>query len=347
MMERTEAATIGIGVIGAGILGSRHARVFAELPGSRLIGVADLDRLRAEEVTAKHGGAAYADYNDLLSDPSVDAVAISTPDHLHAAPTIAALEAGKHVLVEKPLATNLADARRMIAAAETAQRVLQVNYSQRFVPEFAFAKAQIEGGTIGTPLIARSIKNDTVFVPTEMIAWASRTSPIFFMTSHDLDLVCWYFASAVEEVFAYDVSHVLAKRGIATPDAVEAMVRFTSGALASFHSAWIHPNTYPTVADAYLEIIGSDGVLSLGRSWENLLYTGGAGTQVKLGTAYEANGHLHGAFRHSLELFLQSITAGTEPMTAARKTLDVTVAQCAILESLARRRPVRPHEIEG
>ncbi len=347
MMERTEDATIGIGVIGAGILGTRHARVFAELPGSRLIGVADLNRPRAEEVTAKHGGAAYEDYHGLLNDPSVDAVAIATPDHLHAAPTIAALAAGKHVLVEKPLATNLADARRMIAAAETARRLLQVNYSQRFVPEFAFAKAHIEGGTLGTPLIARSIKNDTIYVPTEMIAWASQTSPIFFMTSHDLDLVCWYFASAVEEVFAYDVSHVLAKRGIAVHDAVEAMVRFTSGALATFHSAWIHPTTYPTVADGYLEIVGSDGVLSLGRGWENLLYTEDEGRLVNLATAYEVGGRLSGAFRHSLELFLHSIATGTEPMTAASKTLGVTVTQCAILESVARRRPVRPNEIEG
>jgi predicted dehydrogenase len=341
------ADSIGIGVVGVGILGERHARVFSELSDSELIAVADTNNERAERVANQLGVRAYDDHRALLDDPAVGAVAVATPDHLHFEPVMAALKARKHVLVEKPLATTVGEAKKMVTAAQSGGLILQVNFSQRFVPDHVWAKGQIQDGAIGELLISRSVTNDTISVPTEMISWAASTSPIFFMTSHHLDLVCWYHDAEVEEAYAYEVSRVLKERRIAVHDAVEALVRFTNGATATFHSSWIYPNSYPTVADSSLELVGSEGVILLGRGDNTLIYSGSGGRKMNLATTYEIDGTLHGAFRYSLELFLRSVTNGLEPMTSGSKTLGVTLAQCAILESLAQHRPIKINEFEG
>lgn len=341
------SSTIGVGVIGAGILGTRHVRVFSELPGSAVEAVADTDFERAEKAAGGVGARAYADYASLLSDPAVDVVSVATPDHLHHDPAVAALKAGKHVLVEKPLATSLSEARNMIREAQTADRILQVNFSQRFVPEHAWAKKQIEDGAIGDILVFRSVANDTISVPTDMISWAGHSSPLLFMSSHHLDLICWYAGADIEEVYAYEVSRELEARGISTPDAVEAIARFSNGAVANLHSAWVYPNTYPAVADSSLEIIGTKGAIQLDLGGSGYLYSPDSAQKVKLATAYEVGGALYGAFRHSLELFLQSVSTGTEPMTSAARTLPVALVQMAIGQSLATHVPTvveRPND---
>jgi predicted dehydrogenase len=332
---------IGVGVIGTGILGRRHARVFSEIPETTVAAVADTVSERAEKTATEVGAKSYADYRALLGDPAVSIVSVATPDHLHFEPVMAALAAGKHVLVEKPLATSAREARDMVAEAERLGLILQVNYSQRFVPEHAWAKKEIESGGIGDLLIARSVANDTISVPTEMISWAGKSSPLFFMSSHHLDLICWYASADVQEVFAYETSGVLRSRGIDTHDSVEALLRFTNGSTAALHSSWIYPNSFPAVSDSYLELIGSSGLIQLGRGDSTHAYSSGGGQRLKLATAYEVDGILHGAFRHSLELFVQSVVTGSEPMTSAGRTLPVTLAQLAIMESLARRQPVK------
>lgn len=337
--------SIGVGVIGAGILGSRHARVFAELPGSSVTAVADPALERAQMVAGSVGAKACADSQSLLDDPSVDVVSVATPDHLHHEPVVAALRAGKHVLVEKPLATTLSEAQSMIREAQAADRVLQVNFSQRFVPEHAWAKTQIENGAIGDVLVFRSVCNDTISVPTEMLSWAASSSPLLFMSSHHLDLICWYAGVDVEQVYAYAVSKELDARGITTPDAIEAVVRFTNGTLANLHSAWVYPNTYPTVADSSLEIIGTRGVIQLDLGGSGYLYSADNAQKVKMATAYEVGGSLYGAFRHSLELFLQSVTTRAEPMTSAVRTLPVALIQTAVAQSLATELPVAAAQV--
>ena len=124
--------TVRVGVIGVGALGQHHARVYAALEGVLLAGVYDVDAGRAGEVAARHGTRAFAHLRELL--PEVDAVSVAVPtvDHLRVAR--AALEAGKDVLVEKPMTTTLAEADEMIALAEARGAVLQVGHIERFNP---------------------------------------------------------------------------------------------------------------------------------------------------------------------------------------------------------------------
>jgi predicted dehydrogenase len=329
---------LGIAVVGTGLLGARHARAWAEQPETRLVAVMDLREDRARPVAEKYGARWTLDLAGILSDPEVEAVSIATPDHLHCEAVVACLEAGKDVLVEKPLATNLAEAERMVAVSRRTGRLLQVNFSQRFVPEFSFIKETIARGEIGKPVMIQSLKHDTIYVPTGMIpGWVSATSPVYFMTSHDLDLIRWYLGAEPVSVVAHEVRTKLQSAGVETHDGLQALVTFGDGTQAQFHTSWIHPNTFPSVSDGYLEIIGTEGVLTYrSRSREVELYTNKSAQTVKFtgpATANEVQGKLVGAFVDSFRLFIKSVQERTLPMTAAADSLKAVACQIAILES--------------
>jgi predicted dehydrogenase len=331
-------------VIGAGILGRRHARVFHEIEGSRLVAVADHSLSRAQAAAQTAGAHAYPDADQMLNEVDCDVVSVATPDHLHLAPVMSALRAGKHVLVEKPLATSPADARAMIAEAQRRGLVLQVNYSQRYVPEYAWLKEQIAAGTIGTPAMIISSKQDTIYVPTRMITWAAATSPIFFMSSHDIDLVTWFLDARADTVVAHESRGALEALGVPVHDGVDALVKYENGVVANFHSSWILPESYPTITVDRMTIIGTTGMLhyeSRDRSVACFATTGGrvvtfSGPQ----TANEVEGRIRGAFRSSLEGFLSAARSGLEPETAAQRTLHVVDIQAAILDAARRQESV-------
>ncbi|CAG0944134.1 myo-inositol 2-dehydrogenase / D-chiro-inositol 1-dehydrogenase [Anaerolineae bacterium] len=334
-----------IAVIGAGILGSRHARVFAEQPDAELVAVVDVNPARAE-IAESFGAKFYADISTMLANENVDALAIATPDHLHRDPVIAALNAGKHVFVEKPLATTLADARELAAVSAKSKRVVMVNYSQRFVTDHLWIKRALDDGMIGKPQIVISVKFDTISVPTGMIrSWSAQTSPIFFMSSHDLDLTYWFLNRKPIEVFAHATRGTLDAQGIPVHDGLNALIQFDGGITTNFHSSWIHPNTYPRVADGYLQIIGSDGALMYNNRTRTVeLFNSKGGQKVEftgLHTADEVGGKITGAFTESVRHFITCIREQREPQTSPQNTLIVTETQAAVIESLKIGLPVK------
>ena len=308
---------IRVAMVGAGILGKRHARVFGEIDGARLVAVADHSLERAQ--AAAGAGRAFTSIEELLAGVECDAVAVATPDHLHVDVVTAALNAGKHVLVEKPLATSVGAARAMIELAERNGLVLQVNYSQRWVPEYAWIKQQIAAGSIGRPRLVQSSKQDTIYVPTRMINWAAHTSPIWFMSSHDIDLICWFLDDRATSVVARETRGVLDGLGIDTHDGVDALVRYAGGATLALHSSWIHPETYPVLVVDRMSIVGDAGVIefqSRGRQIE--CYTRAGGTTMSFSgpqTATEVNGKLEGAL---VKAFQGVALNGTKPAVRSR-----------------------------
>jgi predicted dehydrogenase len=335
-----------VAVVGVGILGSRHARVFAEQPDCELVAVVDLNSARAEQVAQAHGVRAFTDYEAMLQSVNIDAVAVATPDHLHCAPVVTALRAGKHVLMEKPLAVTAQDAREIVAAAASANVVAMVNYSQRFVPDHVWIKRTIETGELGKLTFVLSVKFDTLSVPTGMIAtWAAQTSPLYFMSSHDLDLVQWFLGANPVEVFAQEARGTLEAHGMNVHDGLNALIQFEGGVSANFHSSWIYPNTYPRVADGTMQIIGSEGALTYhARTRRAELYTARGGQAVEFSGPHTADiidGKITGAFTASLRHFVECIREGREPATSPRRVLPTAEVQAAALQSLDSKQPVR------
>lgn len=325
---------LGIGVIGLGIMGENYVQVYQQHPHTEVRAVVNRSEERLHRVGDKYNIPAnnrYTDHRKMLERNDIDAVCVATPDFAHTQFVLDALSAGKHVLVEKPMTISTKEADDIVRAVKDTGLKLQVAYSHRWLPAYYEARQRIQNGEIGKPLVGYARKNDTIWVATEMINWTDQTAPTFFLNSHDVDLMRWYFDSEAVEARAYGVKEVLVKRGIDTYDMVQGQVKFASGAIATFESGWIYPNTFPTIVDSFVEVIGSAGHIHLDRKCESLeISTEKAFTYPKTFLYGQIFGKIHGAFKLCLDAFVDCILEDKEPVTNAYAGRQVT----AILEAM-------------
>ncbi|NUR85888.1 MAG: Gfo/Idh/MocA family oxidoreductase [Nonomuraea sp.] len=316
-----------IGIIGTGIMGSGHAEVLAAHPDAEITAV-------CRKPLA--GAPVFPTYQALIESGLVDAVSITTPDHLHADVMVAAAEAGLHILVEKPFTTTVEDADRSVRAIRQAGVTAMCLFNHRWVPAYAQAKDQMP--VIGEPVVGYARKDDTIYVPTEMISWADRTTCAWFLSSHDIDLLTWLYDDRVVEVFA------TARYGKlkVTPDAMQIQARFSRGAMATFESAWIYPNTFPTMVDSYVTVVGEDGVIQLDRQKENIqLATDKAYTYPRNMLQRVVHGIPAGAYRDAIHHFVECARTGAEPLISVESSRHVTAVLAAAHESARSGLPVK------
>jgi predicted dehydrogenase len=206
---------IRAGVIGVGSLGQHHARIFASLPGVRLAGVSDIDAERGAMIAARHEAPFFADFHEMVD--KVDCVSVATPttDHLRACRPF--LEAGRHVLVEKPIAATLDEGREMIRLAEASGAVLQVGHLERFNPAFLAARPLIDGPRFF------EIHRLGVFVPRSL-----DVNVVLDLMIHDLDMVLHLTGSKIREIQAVGIPILTGKIDIAN-----VRLRFENGAVAN------------------------------------------------------------------------------------------------------------------
>jgi len=331
------ADKVRIGVIGLGIMGEQYVRIYNAHPLATVTAICTRKRERLDQVGEKYQiQNRFTDYNELVTQGNVDAVCVATPDFAHYLPVKAALNANKHVLCEKPFTTELSEADEILALSRTRpNQVLQVAFNHRWLASYHHGFSAIQKGSIGRPLAGYARKNDTIFVSTEMINWASRSTPIHFLGAHDIDLMRWFFGSEPIEARAYGVKEVLVQRGIDTYDLIQAQIRFDSGAIATVESAWIYPNTFPTIVDSFVEVVGSEGHLHFDRKRESIeMSTAEQFSYPKTFLTHEIFGKLRGAFVECLSDFLDSIINKTEPQVTAFDGRQVTAALDAITRSL-------------
>ena len=229
---------VKIGVIGLGIMGEMYTRIYSAHPLAEVTAICNRGKHRLDEIGDKYSVAnRYSDYQHQLADRSVDAVCVATPDFAHYEPVKAALEAGKHILCEKPFTTDLREADDLLKLAQSRpEQKLQVAFNHRWLSSYYQGFRSISNCDIGKPVAGYARKNDTIWVATEMINWAHQTTPIHFLGAHDIDLMRWYFASEPVEVHAYGAKGVLTSRGIDTYDLVQAQVKFENGAFATIEA---------------------------------------------------------------------------------------------------------------
>lgn len=137
------------GLIGAGGIGKVRAKALASTAGCELVAIADVDEARARALATTPGASIYPDYQPMLADERVEAIVVSTPPQFHEEIVIAALESGRHVLCEKPLANTLDACRRMVEAARQAKKTLATGFNHRYFPAVQFVKQTLESGLIG------------------------------------------------------------------------------------------------------------------------------------------------------------------------------------------------------
>jgi len=251
------------GIIGAGIMGQLHVKACAQFSGSEPVAVCDVDETRAQKVAKEFGiQEVYTDYTEMLKKADLDAVHIATPDFLHRDPVVKSLQAGKDVLVEKPMATTLEDAQAIANAAKESKGMLMVNFSNRWFPPHQNTKRAVENGELGEVRHIYARLSDTIYVPTQMLSsWASKSSPTAFLLPHMVDIARWFLGSEAKEVYARKTEGLLKQKGIDTHDTLVAVVAFENGATACFETCWILPDSLPTLVDHYVEVIGTKGTV--------------------------------------------------------------------------------------
>ncbi|QDZ10672.1 Gfo/Idh/MocA family protein [Devosia ginsengisoli] len=271
----------GFALIGAGLFGQRHAQAYQRHPLVDFKYVCDLDEARAKSVAETYGAEAFTtDFNEIMADPEVMAVSVATPDPAHRAAVVAAAKAGKHILVEKPLATTVEDAEAMIAAANEAGVKLMVDFHNRANPPMVAARDAVARGDIGKPSYVYTRLSNTVAVPRDMLKWSSQSSALWFLGSHMIDVVGWILNDKPVRAYVVARDGILKGMGVDAPDFHVATVEYESGTVGVFEHAWILPDTYNTVKDLKVELLGSKGAIQIDGSHNRTmeLYTQQKGT---------------------------------------------------------------------
>jgi len=224
----------------------------------------------------------YADYRELLDQVELDAVQVNTPDHLHAAPTVAALKAGLDVVVPKPTAATVKDAHAMIQAAREHGRILAVDFHKREDPRIKEAEARYQSGRYGTLQAAVFYMLDKLFVadpnhtPRFFASpdFAARNTPISFLTVHMADALMKIVNLIPVQVRAIGYAHKLPSlkpQPVHGYDLVDTEILFDSGAVAHILTGWAVPNTAWSTTVQSGRLICSDGLLDLGLDTPGLL----------------------------------------------------------------------------
>ena len=289
--------SLRMGIAGLGRMGQRHARLLAQsTPGADLVAACSPLAHEREWARAALGvPALYDNFDALLRDAHIDAVAIVTPTTLHAEQTIAALEAGKHVFIEKPLALDVAACERVEAVArQHPQQVAMVAFVRRFDASYQEAKTQIDAGRIGKPFLIRSQSCDKNDPDGFFVRFAPTSGGIFMDCSvHDIDLARWMLGKPkAQRVFASGT--IALHPGLAACDDVDnglAIVEFEGGARAQFYAS----RTFAHGFEASTEVIGTAGSVSIG-----------AGAQQDRVQTRDAGGVHQGAVADYLERFAEA-----------------------------------------
>jgi UDP-N-acetylglucosamine 3-dehydrogenase len=233
--------SIRIGIAGTGRFAKIQARVFGTVPHVQLLAFASRNAERAREVATSFGVPKwYGSYDAMMQDPEIDAVSVCTLEAMHRDPCIAAAQSGKHVLVEKPIATTLADADAIIQAAERYGVILMVEHPMRFFLNYAKLKERLSEDDFGRIVHIHSRKALPRDVMRRNLAQRQNVEYSLFLDAgvHEFDLVLWYAGQPVEEV----VARTTYFSGSPVADGGWALLSFQGGALAGVESSWLLPD---------------------------------------------------------------------------------------------------------
>ena len=217
---------VRLGVIGVGIMGSNHARVLADLSGVKVVGIADPGASH-RDLLGQIVGCEVCDSAEALLDLGIDAAVIAAPTHLHHDIALTCIKRGVHVLVEKPIASNVEEGRAIVAAAERAGVTLMVGHVERFNPAVQAIKEAIKGEDI----LSIAITRVGPFPPR-----MSNVGVVIDLAVHDIDLIRWFTDSEITEVQPQIKSAVAEREDIAL-----LQFRTASGVLAHINTNWLTP----------------------------------------------------------------------------------------------------------
>lgn len=209
-------------------------------------------------------------WRELLTDtPKLDVVAVATPDHLHTDVILAALGARAHVIAEKPMCLDIQDADRILAAAQTVDRIVAVDMHKRYDPDHQRILQELKE-RIGLPLYGVAYLEEPLDLPTRRFRWAEHSDPFTYVGPHWVDLICYYWGIKPVSLTAVGQKKRLLREGINAYDAVQVRVDFSNGLSMYFLNHWITPGDFEGPVNQGHEIVGTDGKIESDQQYRGL-----------------------------------------------------------------------------
>ncbi|AEY66778.1 Gfo/Idh/MocA family oxidoreductase [Clostridium sp. BNL1100] len=330
---------IGVGIVGCGAIARyRHVPEFAANPLSKIIGYFNPSSEKAEILASKYGGKVYSDYGKMLEDPAVQAVCICSPNKYHAQMSIAAMEAGKHVLCEKPIAVTVDEGEKMLEAAARTKKCLMIAHDMKF--EYAHKKAReiVKSGEMGRILSFRTTFGhrgpEHWSVNQSMDSWffdneSSLTGVLADLGVHKLNLIEWLIDDRINQIKAFsEVRDKKRENGelVETPDNSVCLLKSKSGIIGTLAASWTYyggmdKSTVLYCSKGTIEIYSNPGYPLIVAKSENerICYT--FDKQETSGIA---------------DAFLDSIVNGTDPAISGEEGLRALKLVMACAEAHAK-----------
>ena len=254
-----KARTVRVGIVGMGIRGQMYAATCRQLPNAELVGVCDVATVAREAAAEQFATSGFAEAKAMCEQANPDAVVVCTPDFAHVGPALAAAKGGCHLLLEKPLAMSVAEARQIVQCVADAGVRAMMAFENHWNPPLAAMKASAAAGELGRLISCNSQLDDRIDVPTKLLSWLGKSSPGWFLMAHSVELAGWIAEQKPVSVFAAAIEGVLSGRGIDTYDAIHAVVRFDGGMVGTFSSCWVLPESLPLIFQFRHEMVGTGG----------------------------------------------------------------------------------------
>ena len=337
------SSKLRMAIVGVGLWGINHGKLYNAHPMCELVAVCDRNQDAADRAAQLLGcSEVYYDYKEMMEKCDFDAVAIVTPDFAHADIAICAANAKKHMIIEKPLATTRDDVFRMVEAIERNSVRAMVDLHNRWNPPFNAAWDSIQRGELGEVYSAYYRMNDAKWVATDMLSWAAQSSILWFLGSHSLDTLRWFFDDEVKRVYSVSREGVLKGLGVDTVDMYQTTIEFAKGGIAQMENGWITPNANPCVNDIKFTVLGTKGMVTIDASNHNLIqqYTDDRVTVPDMLVQHSVQGVPKGFAFESIRTFVDRMIDGKEFPVSIKDAANTSLALLAVIESAKKREPV-------
>ena len=298
--------TVNLAIIGTGLIGSIYARISHEMVGVNLVAVHDVQADKAQAIAEQFNTQAYSDdYATLFqAHPELDGVLVCTPVAHHLEPALATLNAGKHLLVEKPLASNLQDAQHIAEKARSADVIVMMSYSLRFDPRYVTMKHAVQSGRIGKVIHLYAQRNPSLDAYERI---GGRVSLPFWVSVHDIDMLRWITECEIKQVFV-SANHISFEQAQQTR-ALLANFVFENDAIAVLENAWRATSTSnPQLSVSSFQVHGTRGSIQIRSSETGIqIVEDGIISTPDTFNLPEVMGELVGLYHHEIAIFVRCI----------------------------------------
>lgn len=255
---------VGLGVVGTGKIGMQRARLAALHPAVDFLGLMDTDKAKAVGVAEDIGADLVTEsVAELVADDRIDAVVISTDEPNHTEPAMAAIESGKPVLIEKPLALTLDDGDKILDAATAAGVDVRVGYSMRYLQKYSVGWDNVAAGKLGHIVGVSGRVYSSRAQGLTILRRSAAATPVVDIVTYLVDVACWYLAPQVPvEVVSRGHGTVFRDNGFDVDDVAWSMIRFSDGTVVDLGVCYMLPMEFPTTGQSIrFELFGTDGAL--------------------------------------------------------------------------------------